>query len=104
MKLFILTRTGTLPKVMYYSIDKVFNMCGQCCMDPKYYSLFHIFESNLTLADSDVACPERNYPLRFFMFFLGPSFDGSMCRFYKSTVTHGAWPLSMTLDLYTQKP
>jgi hypothetical protein len=27
--------TGTQEK--YYSIDKIHNMCGECCMEPKDY-------------------------------------------------------------------
>lgn len=35
----------------YYSIDKVHNKCGECCMDPKYYDIYKIFEPGLTKAD-----------------------------------------------------
>lgn len=56
--------------------------CGECCMNPKDYKLYHFFEKNLTKADSDSPCKVRGYPK------------------YDSIVTHGFGPVKMTLDLY----
>jgi len=69
----------------YYSIAKDLwgkKHCGECCMEPKKYNLFHHFESNLTKADNDSPCKAFGYTV------------------YDSTDTHGFGPISMTLDLY----
>ena len=50
------------PQEMFWSIDKLNNMCGQCCMDPKNYPIFHIFEANLTKATDNTPCAERKFP------------------------------------------
>lgn len=71
---------------MYYSIDHIFNQCGQCCIDPKNEWIFKIFEAGLTLANDTTPCPENAYP------------------YYSETVTHGVSPVTMTLDLYKSKP
>eukprot|EP01004_Peranema_trichophorum_P000706 NODE_10784_length_491_cov_28.274457_g10132_i0.p1 GENE.NODE_10784_length_491_cov_28.274457_g10132_i0~~NODE_10784_length_491_cov_28.274457_g10132_i0.p1 ORF type:complete len:129 (-),score=18.06 NODE_10784_length_491_cov_28.274457_g10132_i0:103-435(-) len=73
----------TLPKVKYYSIDKTFNQCGECCMDPKDYPKFKIFEPGLTLATDNTPCSDHNYGK------------------YVKTETHGIpGILSITLDMY----
>jgi len=72
-------------KEKYYSIAKsLFGKphCGECCMDPSKYDLFHFFENNLTKADNDSPCKSFGYTV------------------YDSTDTHGFGPVSMTLDLY----
>jgi len=69
----------------YYSIAKSMHgvpHCGEACMDPKNFKLFHVFEPNLTKAENDSPCKEFGYTE------------------YDSTATHGAGPISMTLDLY----
>ena len=70
----------------YWSIAKSLfgtKHCGECCMDPSKYSLYHFFEKNLTKATStNSPCHEFGYTK------------------YDSTVTHGAGPIKMTLDLY----
>ena len=67
----------------YYSVDKSHNMCGECCMDPKDYNKYHLFEPGLTKADgTNTPCADIKY--------------GS----YKETVTHGFLSIKMTLDLY----
>lgn len=76
--------TCTEPQEMYYSIDTTHNMCGQCCMNPKNFAIFKIFEPNLQKATDLTPCNDAAYP------------D------YNSTVKHGFGPLSMTLDLYKQ--
>ena len=69
-------------KVKYYSIVTDNGRCGECCMDPKYYKIFKLFEPNLTLADNDSPCETFNYTI------------------YEDTETHGFGPLKVTLDLY----
>merc|ERR1711862_689972 len=56
--------------------------CGECCMDPKKYNLFHLFEKNLTKSTESNPCEVRGYTK------------------YETTETHGFGPVSMTLDLY----
>jgi len=69
-------------KVKYYSIVTDNGRCGECCMNPKYYKIFKIFEPNLTLAENDSPCETFNY------------------KIYEDTETHGFGPLKVTLDLY----
>jgi len=74
-------------KAKYYSVAKSMSgkkHCGECCMNPKKYNLFHFFEKNLTKADNDSPCKVFGYTV------------------YDSTDTHGFGPVSMTLDLYNQ--
>merc|ERR1719408_171047 len=69
----------------YWSIAKgIFGTphCGECCMDPSKYNIYHIFESNLTKATTNSPCYSFGYTK------------------YDSTVTHGFGPIQMTLDLY----
>eukprot|EP00658_Telonema_sp_P-2_P010090 TRINITY_DN137_c0_g1_i2.p1 TRINITY_DN137_c0_g1~~TRINITY_DN137_c0_g1_i2.p1 ORF type:complete len:161 (-),score=44.23 TRINITY_DN137_c0_g1_i2:214-696(-) len=56
--------------------------CGESCMDPKDYPLYHFFEKNLTKSDNMYPCKEFGYTK------------------YDSTPTHGFGPVKMTLDLY----
>jgi len=70
------------PHEKYYSIDKVHNMCGECCMDPKDFWKYKIFEPGLTNATDNNPCAEAKF------------------TDYQSTVTHGFGPVKMTLDLY----
>lgn len=74
--------TCTEPQEKYYSIDKLHNECGECCMDPKHYLIFKIFEPGLTKANDETPCADFRY------------------KNYTGTVTHGFGPVSMTLDLY----
>jgi len=76
-------KTCKAPAVLYYSVDTVHGHCGECCMNPSEFKLFKIFEPNLTLA-GNTTCPDLGWPR------------------YSSTVTHGVWPVQMTLDLYDQ--
>merc|ERR1712072_139511 len=69
----------------YYSVAKSMTgveHCGECCMDPKKYKLYHFFEKNLTKATDDSPCKGFGFTK------------------YDSTVTHGFGPVKMTLDLY----
>ena len=72
-------------EIKYYSIDKIFDRCGECCMNPDKYWIYHIFESGLTEADVDHPCEELGYTE------------------YEKTETHGAMGITMTLDKY-KKP
>jgi len=58
--------------------------CGECCMKPSDYKLYHFFEKNLTKSESDFPCKGFGYTK------------------YDSTVTHGFGPVKMTLDLYDE--
>ena len=78
----VCTKEGELK---YYSVDKLFNRCGECCMDPDKYWIYHIFEKGLTQAEVDNPCAELGYTE------------------YEKTETHGAMGVTMTLDKY-KKP
>jgi len=56
--------------------------CGEVCMNPSKYNLFHFFEKNLTKATTDSPCEGFGYTV------------------YDSTVSHGFGPVKITLDLY----
>ena len=61
-------------------------MCGECCMEPKYFHLYKIFEPYLAKDEyTNSPCADRNYTE------------------YAYTPTHGVWPVTMTLDLYAHK-
>jgi len=70
------------PLEKYYSIDKIHNMCGECCMNPKDYWKYKIFEHGLTNSTDNNPCADSKFTN------------------YDSTVTHGFGPVKMTLDLY----
>ena len=76
----------TGPQEKYYSIDPVFNFCGECCMNPRWFWLYKIFEPTLHKAETNTPCADRNYTI------------------YRDTPTHGVWPITMTLDLYKPTP
>lgn len=77
-------RACNAPKRKYFSIadDSGPWLCGETCIQTWLYPLFHAFERNLTLAESDTVCSDAGY------------------TDYVETVTHGAPPLTCTLDLY----
>lgn len=67
----------------YWSIDDIFDQCGEACMDPKSYNLYHKFEKNLLPADNtNTPCSDHGYYR------------------YKKTTTHGFGPIKMTFDMY----
>ena len=72
-------------EVKYYSIDKKYDMCGECCLNPKKFYLFKIFESGLTLAENENPCETLGYSS------------------YEETETHGFLFLKVSLDKY-KKP
>ena len=72
-------------EIKYYSIDTLWNRCGECCINPDKYWIYHIFESGLTEATVDNPCAEEGYTE------------------YEKTETHGAMGITMTLDKY-KKP
>lgn len=52
----------TPGQAKYWSIAKGIlgtKHCGECCMDPKDYKLYHLFEKNLTKSDVDSPCEVR---------------------------------------------
>jgi len=71
-------------EIKYYSIDKIFNRCGECCLKPSLFWLYKIFEKGLTEADSETPCEDLGY--------------GN----YETTETHGALFIKATLDKYSQ--
>ena len=87
---------GTCPEgtKKFYSVDHGFGhqpFCGETCLDPKKYKLYHLFEKNLTEA--------TEYPTHPCMH----QFDtkGGHYSVYTKTVTHGVpGLLSVTLDLW----
>ena len=72
-------------EVKYYSIDKKYDMCGECCLNPKKFYLFKIFESGLTLAENENPCETLGYSS------------------YEETESHGFLFLKVSLDKY-KKP
>jgi hypothetical protein len=55
---------------------------GYSCSSCRSYPIFHLFEKNLTKAQSNTTCQDVGYTK------------------YNSTVTHGGFGLDVTLDLY----
>ena len=75
-------------EIKAYSIDHIFNMCGECCLQPGDFWKYKIFEFGLTKVD-DVKS--------------SPCHDAGYTNYYE-TDTHGVPGLiSMTLDMY-KKP
>ena len=74
-------------EIKYYSIATVltYTRCGECCLDPDKYWIYHIFESGLLEAEVDHPCEELGYTE------------------YETTETHGAMGISVVLDKY-KKP
>ena len=67
----------------YYSIDHIFNHCGESCIKPSEFWLYKLFEPGLAQDNStDIPCANRGYSL------------------YYETETHGVWPVTATVDLY----
>lgn len=77
------TCTGKTQK--YYSVDKLFHRCGECCMDPSKYAIYKIFEPGLTKATTNSPCAALRYTK------------------YDRTDTHGFGPVKMTIDFYAQE-
>ena len=63
----------------YFSLDSRTNNCGECCMRPEDYDLYHKFEKNLLPANDTVTpCLDLHYNV------------------YLETVTHGAGMLDVS--------
>ena len=78
----------TAPQEKYFSVDTHGGFCGETCMKPSSYPIFHIFEPNLTkAAHNGLVCREQFTPF------------GTHYSVYNKTETHGAGPISVTLDL-----
>ena len=74
----------------YYSIakgtfDKTYVRCGECCMNPKKFWIYKIFEFGLKKAEVEHPCYELGFTE------------------HEATETHGALGITMTLDKY-KKP
>jgi len=72
-------------KEKFYSVDTKHDRCGECCMKPKLYWLYHLFESGLTKAEDENPCHELGYTE------------------YETTEKHGFLFITSTLDKY-KKP
>ena len=70
-------------QVKYYSIAENDN-CGECCLNPKVFWIFKLFEKNLTLAENKT-CESLGYSE------------------FVVTETHGVFPVKVTIDRY-KKP
>ena len=70
-------------QIMTYSVDHIFNMCGESCMLEHDFWKYKIFEPGMHKADSATPCKDQGYAN------------------YYETDTHGVPHLiSMTVDLY----
>lgn len=79
------------PAVLFFSVDAPHGFCGETCLNPEWYHLFKLFESNLTRSTVEHPCRSLWTP------------GGSNSRQYThyfQTVTHGGPGVSATLDLY----
>mmetsp|Transcript_29513 Transcript_29513/g.64879 ORF Transcript_29513/g.64879 Transcript_29513/m.64879 type:complete len:192 (+) Transcript_29513:83-658(+) len=72
----------TQPQNKYHSVDAKHGHCGETCLEDSKYSLYRIFEPNLTKSNSTTPCSDFGFPT------------------YDSTETHGFGPVKDTLDLY----
>jgi hypothetical protein len=75
-------------EIKAFSIDHIFNMCGECCLQPGDFWKYKIFELGLTKADAvdSNPCSDAGYSV------------------FKETDTHGVpGVITMTLDMY-KKP
>ncbi len=72
------------PQRKYFSVDREHGFCGESCIRTSRFPLFRIFEPTLT-GDwiTNVPCSDHGYSK------------------YNSTVSHGLWPLSVKLDIYS---
>ena len=82
------------PLEKYYSVDHIFNKCGECCMHPKDFWKFKIFEFGLTKAKTNSPCADIKSPFKS---------QGNYSKYYQ-TVTHGTKMLNMPLDMYEPAP
>ena len=83
----------TAPEIKYYSVDHGFGhapFCGECCLDPAKFKIYHLFEANLTVATGGPhPCARQLTP------------TDTHYSVYNNTVTHGVpGVLAVTLDLY----
>eukprot|EP00729_Bicosta_minor_P005693 gene5693-8893_t len=98
----------------YYSVDTMHDMCGECCMNPK----------NAVRTAPCHSMGVSNTPFVFLLvpgwplvtnFTISLNLDSALqmesphagelnYTLYDSTVTHGAGPIKMTLDLYKPCP
>jgi len=79
------------PLVKMFSVDAEHGFCGESCMDPAKFSIYKVFEANLTIAKEHDLHPCH---------LLRTPDNRHRYTDYFSTVTHGGPGLSVTLDLY----
>eukprot|EP00833_Pecoramyces_ruminatium_P010494 jgi/Orpsp1_1/1184526/evm.model.c7180000089887.1 len=72
-------------QIKYYSVDRLFNRCGECCMEPEKFNLYKVFEIGLTKAEDNNPCEKLGYSE------------------FENAETHGFFNIKMTLDKY-RKP
>eukprot|EP00039_Didymoeca_costata_P025071 m.12228 g.12228 ORF g.12228 m.12228 type:complete len:635 (-) comp4620_c0_seq1:37-1941(-) len=75
-------QTCTDPLKKYFSIVPLLGNCGESCIDPKDYKLYHFFEPNLTLATTPIPCARRGYTN------------------YTHTETHHFGPIHVAVDFF----
>ena len=88
-------KTCKAPAVKFFSVDVPHGpFCGETCLRPSRYPIFKLFESNLTRyrGSGPSPCAEQFTPW------------GTHYTTYNETVTHGVWPLTVTLDIYAPVP
>ena len=88
-------KTCKAPAVKFFSVDVPHGpACGETCLPPSEYPIFKLFESNLTRyrGSGPSPCAEQFTPW------------GTHYTTYNETVTHGVWPLTVTLDIYAPVP
>ena len=76
-------------QIKAWSVNKMFGMCGESCMEPKDYWKYKIFEPGMQKANSttEAVCEELGYGV------------------YRSTEVHGIPHIfDVTVDLYKPTP
>jgi hypothetical protein len=76
--------------IKVYSVDHIFNQCGEGCIPADKFNLYHLFEPGLTKALVEHPCAETKAKYKI---------EGNY-SIYVSTVTHGIKQFNVTLDLY----
>jgi hypothetical protein len=76
--------------IKVFSVDHIFNQCGEGCIPADKFNLYHLFEPGLTKATVEHPCAATKAPY---------NIEGHY-SVYTKTVTHGVKQLNVTLDLY----
>ena len=80
--------------IKVYSVDHIFDMCGEGCIPSDKFNLYKLFESGLTKANVEHPCAATPAPYK-------DVHNEGHFSVYKKTVTHGVKQFNVTLDLYT---